>query len=108
MKNEIDYGANVRSNDQLGPLPEMSGMLWEFKTLRGRQPFRYFSAEDMRAYAAQELAAERERLKTVMEDRCRIHAESSHIYERLAGAVRAGAEDIVLGQLLRNEVMNRA
>lgn len=45
---------------ELGPLPEPSGELWELKTRRGDPPFRYFSAEDMRAYAAQERAAERE------------------------------------------------
>ena len=54
--------AEVRCNAELGPLPEMGGELWELRTPRGKPPFRYFRAEDMRAYALQEVAAERERI----------------------------------------------
>jgi len=46
----------------LGPLPEKSGELWELKTPKGKAPFRYWTEEDARSYAAQEVAAERERL----------------------------------------------
>lgn len=36
-----------------------------------------------------------------------VHAESSRIYARLAGAVRAGADDTTLASLLRSEVNAR-
>lgn len=62
----------------------------------------------VRRYVMEMVAAERERWKEALERRGRIHGESSRIYARLASAVRAGADDVVLGQLLRAEVRNRA
>ncbi len=55
----------------------------------------------------EQVAAERGRWEALLEDRAQIHGESSRIYARLASAVRAGAGDIVLGQLLRAEVQGR-
>ncbi len=48
-------------SEDLGPLPEPAGELWELRTRRGQPPFRYYTAEQMRDYAAAAVAAERER-----------------------------------------------
>lgn len=49
-----------------------------------------------------------QRVREALDAREFIHAESSRIYARLAGAVRAGADDATLAKLLRAEVDARA
>ena len=43
----------------------------------------------------------------ILEERGKIHGESSRIYARLASAVRGGADDSALAKMLRNEVNSR-
>ena len=47
------------------------------------------------------------RVQAALDDRAFVHAESSRIYARLAGAVRAGADDAMLAAILRAEVEAR-
>jgi hypothetical protein len=56
------------------------------------------------AAVAAAVAQERERWA----ERDDIHTESSRIYARLAGAVRAGADDASLARMLRHEVLSRS
>ena len=60
-----------------------------------------FTADQLRAHAA-------EAVRLALTDREFIHAESSRIYSRLAGAVRAGADDAALARMLRAEVDARS
>lgn len=50
----------------------------------------------------------RREVASALDARKFVHAESSRIYARLAAAVRAGADDATLAQLLRDEVNARA
>ena len=101
------------SNDLLGLAPERDHLGWHAlnyrtaHTVHAEAMWQELVACIERREAAA-VAAERERWKEMLEERGRIHGESSRIYARLASAVRAGADDVVLGQLLRAEVRNRA
>ena len=53
--------------DKTGPLPEPDGELWEFRTPRNGQPFRYHTADQLRAYGDARVAAERERCARIAE-----------------------------------------
>ena len=60
----------------------------------------YVRYEDVLAEVSREVAA-------ALNEREFIHAESSRIYARIAGAVRAGADDHALAALVRKEVAER-
>jgi hypothetical protein len=47
-------------------------------------------------------------VRAALDARDAVHAESSRIYARLACAVRAGADDAMLGALVRAEVAQRS
>lgn len=64
----MQVGKDEQASRNLGPLPAPEGQLFELKTPRGKPPFRYFEEWQMRAYAAQEVAAERERCAKLCED----------------------------------------
>jgi len=87
------------------------GMAWALADAMQPGSEEWTAADLARAYEAgakQAQQFESKRWKEVLEDRGRIHAESSRIYARLAGAVRAGADDAALSRMLREEVRNRA
>ena len=82
----------------LPPLPEPSAGTM----LRPGMPReKVYTADQLRSYAA-------EAVRLALTDREFIHAESSRIYSRLAGAVRAGADDAALARMLRAEVDARS
>mgnify|MGYP000007488251 FL=1 len=117
--NQHDTPAKVASTDGLGPLvadaltaadeyAEAGGHAecWTGTLASYNQHLADARTKVHRAINAA-VAAERGRWEALLEDRAQIHGESSRIYARLASAVRAGAGDIVLGQLLRAEVQGR-
>mgnify|MGYP003554182048 CR=1 FL=1 len=117
--NQHDTPAKVASTDGLGPLvadaltaaDEYAEAAGHAECWTGTRASYNQHLADARTKARQAIdaavAAERGRWEALLEDRAQIHGESSRIYARLASAVRAGAGDIVLGQLLRAEVQGR-
>jgi hypothetical protein len=59
--------------DELGPLPEPAGKLWELRTPRGKQPFRYYTPEQVREMLAAEREARQEAQRRVAELQERIN-----------------------------------
>jgi len=68
---ESSTPAVVGSNDRLGPLPTPTDMLqvmWRGDREFARPVGDYYTADQMRAYAAEQVAAERERCAQVVRD----------------------------------------
>lgn len=80
----------LRLNDQLGPLPEPAQISYVTDSVMRSHEVRSYTAGQMRAYAAEQVAAERERCAAVCDGIARQYKDDSHGHaaERAANAIR--------------------
>ncbi len=90
---------------KLGPLPEP---YCRAHTECGGEWPDMFTADQLRTYAHAEVEKVAAKERAIWAERDDIHTESSRIYAKLAVAVTGGADDAILGALLRKEVNERS